>query len=64
MKDVSLYIKLLDYLYLVLFNRFFAFGILIGYVVKSIYGGTVISLLTGVSAGVLLHELLKLIFWG
>jgi hypothetical protein len=64
MKDVSLYIKILDYLCLVLLNRFFVIGIVIGYVVKALYGGVIISLLTGLTVGVLLHEIFKLIFWG
>jgi hypothetical protein len=64
MNDVSLYIKILDYLYLVLLNRFFVLGVVIGYIVKALYGGVIISLLTGLTVGVLLHEILKLIFWG
>jgi hypothetical protein len=55
--------KLWDYLMLVCFNWYFFTGISVGYVTRSIYGGTMISLFSGLVFGILVHEAIKFIFW-
>lgn len=60
----SMFSKISDYLYLVLLNKFFLIGLILGYFVKAVYGGIFISLVTGAAAGILIHEIIKLLAWG
>lgn len=59
--NMSVLVKIIDYLYLVLFNRYFLLGIILGYILKSYFGGKFISILTGMVFGCILSELFKLL---
>lgn len=51
--------KILDYLYLVLFNWFFLGGLVVTYVAKAYFGGPVISIVTGAVVAIVIHEVFK-----
>lgn len=57
--NVSVYMKLLDYLYLVLFNWSFVEGVVAAYVARAYLGGSSVSLVSGMVIGLCVYEVIK-----